>query len=316
MGEWVTMETVVMAGAQLPASPPELNRVTSQGCFSSISDTSTWLYTDSEINTAETCAMRCKSEKQKPVALVRKAKCYCAGTYPPANTLVNDSVCNWRCRAYPRYACGGFEQEAYSVTNSGLELYPGYGEHEPIRLDHVETPMKGLQKHWGCVKGTRSDDIMHELPRNSPGACHQACEASGKMILLLTRNKCFCSDFYPSSDMIVPEGKCDMACVGDKSAGCGGYDWENYVRVLDVYEANSWLLNTQQKNQARPLVEEEDSIQGTSPQQPLQLFDAPSRASGSNADPEKEYLTLTFSSGVQISASLEFRLGNSLPGDL
>lgn len=59
--------------------------------------------------------------------------CYCADTYPPRLSILEDEKCDWPCFGYSREACGS--TQAYSVFNTGLKMAV---ESDPDAVDEPE----------------------------------------------------------------------------------------------------------------------------------------------------------------------------------
>lgn len=65
------------------------------------------------------------TQKQYPVSGLRADNCYCGMVYPPVDTQVDDSKCNFPCPAYPKEACGSLGNPGfYSIWNTGVNINP------------------------------------------------------------------------------------------------------------------------------------------------------------------------------------------------
>ena len=223
-------------GQQHPIQSAVLGRTSQQGCFSSIPSTLGSPKYSSQ-NSWDTCSRRCRDGEHKPVALVRGRACYCADTYPPIDTLVEDNHCNDPCPGFGFYACGSTrEKDYYTVTNTGLELDPGYAQHHPIAVHRVEKQPTGLQRYLGCYAGLPKEIQRHgRVAWNSPRRCHQLCKEGNKRYLIMTEGRCDCTDVQPPADMQVSDDKCDAKCR-DTEDSCGGYDVEGRQNVYSIYD--------------------------------------------------------------------------------
>lgn len=114
---------------QAPPSQPVMGQSTSQGCFKSNSATFSQLSKDNVFVSVGSCVDLCV-KNDKDVAILHLSHCYCADTYPPKASIVNDSECDYACPGYAVDACGG--TEAYSVFNTGHNVDVEYDEKAPI----------------------------------------------------------------------------------------------------------------------------------------------------------------------------------------
>ncbi|KAM0415666.1 hypothetical protein ACHAPT_013393 [Fusarium lateritium] len=117
---WATL-AVARDAKQQPATYPQVNAFTSQGCFSKLPAGAESVKTKIKFVSSGFCAEACK-DTNKFVAITSPDGCHCADTYPPESALVKDSQCNYPCSAYPMEACGGEDPAAYSVWNTGIEV--------------------------------------------------------------------------------------------------------------------------------------------------------------------------------------------------
>ncbi|KAF4969062.1 hypothetical protein FSARC_3624 [Fusarium sarcochroum] len=106
---------------QHPVQDPILNQMTSQGCWDSLPAEKVKVYSGTYLASGY-CGQLCK-KKDFPVAILHLSTCYCANTYPPEGSLVDDAKCDWPCPGYANEACGGMDDFS-SVLNTGLELAP------------------------------------------------------------------------------------------------------------------------------------------------------------------------------------------------
>ncbi|SPO03283.1 related to cell wall integrity and stress response component 1 [Cephalotrichum gorgonifer] len=107
---------------QKPITTPRTGAETSQGCFSDLGELK-----DTEEYKAEGVSSGfCKNLALKVKAKVFAMKgghCYFGQTYPPKDTLVDDSKCDFPCPGYGLESCGGVNGGSYaSVFNSGIEV--------------------------------------------------------------------------------------------------------------------------------------------------------------------------------------------------
>ncbi|CAG7557419.1 unnamed protein product [Fusarium equiseti] len=223
-------------GQQHPVQSAVLGKISQQGCFSSIPITLGSPRPSSQ-NSWDFCSRRCRDEEHKPVALVRGRFCYCADTYPPINTLVEDEHCDDPCPGFTFYACGSTrEKDYYTVTNTGIELEPGYAQHQLMSLRRIERQPPGLQRYLGCYAGLPKEIERHgRVAWNSPRRCHHLCKEGDKRYLIMTEGRCDCTDVPPPADMQVSDEKCDEVCR-DTGDSCGGYDVEGRQNVYSIYD--------------------------------------------------------------------------------
>ncbi|KAF7554450.1 hypothetical protein G7Z17_g2914 [Cylindrodendrum hubeiense] len=113
-GDFTSVST---APTQQLSTLPLVDQLTSQGCYGSLSATAN--KTDLKWLSSGACWEVCVKQK-KDVTITHMNNCYCADTYPPEESLVDDSECNHPCPYYAPEACGG--SEAYSVFNSGSNI--------------------------------------------------------------------------------------------------------------------------------------------------------------------------------------------------
>ncbi|KAJ4138528.1 hypothetical protein NW768_002366 [Fusarium equiseti] len=225
-------------GQQHPIQSAALGRISQQGCFSSIPITLGSPNSSSQ-NSWDSCSKRCRDEEHKPVALVRGRFCYCADTYPPIHTLMEDERCDDPCPGFGFYACGSTrEREYYTVTNTGLELDPGYAQHQPMTLRGVERQPAGLQRYLGCYAGLPKEIGRHgRVEWNSPRRCHELCKEGNKRYLIMSENICHCTDVQAPSEMQVSDEKCNEKCR-DTGDSCGGYDAEGRQSVYSTCDTS------------------------------------------------------------------------------
>ncbi|KAH7128892.1 hypothetical protein EDB81DRAFT_808469 [Dactylonectria macrodidyma] len=115
---WVTLAA---ARSREPSQPPASvaipGLVTSQGCYGSLPAVA--LGEPMVYLSIGSCSNRCM-QRYKSVTILHLDICFCADTYPPRHSLLDDSKCNVPCPGYPFDACGGRKPDAYSVFNTGL----------------------------------------------------------------------------------------------------------------------------------------------------------------------------------------------------
>lgn len=115
------LATLVAAGTrqpqQRPPELPKLGQISSRGCFGSLPSNSNVIPV--KYSSSGLCWYRCQKEG-KFVSVLHLNKCFCADTYPPRLSLIEDDQCNYPCPGFGIEACGGLE--AYSVFNTGVEL--------------------------------------------------------------------------------------------------------------------------------------------------------------------------------------------------
>ncbi|KAF4460092.1 SLG1 [Fusarium albosuccineum] len=114
-------------GQQSSAGVPVPQMYTVQGCFGSLPADATRVTVDTKKVSNAYCSELC-SEDKKRVAIIHVNLCYCADTYPPEDSLLDDDKCNSSCPAYPPEACGASEPDAYSVFNTGIKVQVDYNE--------------------------------------------------------------------------------------------------------------------------------------------------------------------------------------------
>ncbi|KAL6408315.1 hypothetical protein AUP68_08171 [Ilyonectria robusta] len=126
---WLTL-VAAQGPLQRPAVHPVPGRATSQGCFGSLSASASgerMKYPASGV-----CWQRCRQEG-KAVMLLHMVNCYCADTYPPRLSILEDEKCDYECFGYGFEACGS--AQAYSVFNTGLRMAV---ESDPDAVDEPE----------------------------------------------------------------------------------------------------------------------------------------------------------------------------------
>ena len=129
----IIVASVVASTLEQPAQDPKLGANTVHGCYSSVGELQ--LNGKLVFNTMAQCAATC-SGLGASVAASQEDSCYCGNSYPPANTLVDDSQCNEACPGYSLQACGG--TAAFTVYNTGIELNvansPGDGSSSKVTI--------------------------------------------------------------------------------------------------------------------------------------------------------------------------------------
>lgn len=107
-------------GQQSPSEFPVPGSLKPQGCFSSQGNIT--IKQTVEKLSSGSCGKICL-RKEYAVMAVRGNQCLCGTHYPPEDTLVNDSNCNFPCPWYDKEACGGTKDDGYwSVFNSGFDV--------------------------------------------------------------------------------------------------------------------------------------------------------------------------------------------------
>ncbi|CAG9982600.1 unnamed protein product [Clonostachys byssicola] len=71
------------------------------------------------------CGSRCLDNNQ-PVFAMAGESCYCANKYPSEGGLVDNSQCNFPCKANATEACGNKGQSRFSVWNTGIQVEVPY----------------------------------------------------------------------------------------------------------------------------------------------------------------------------------------------
>lgn len=71
------------------------------------------------------CGSRCLDNNQ-PVFAMAGESCYCANKYPSEGGLVDNSQCNFPCKANATEACGNKGQTRFSVWNTGIQVEVPY----------------------------------------------------------------------------------------------------------------------------------------------------------------------------------------------
>lgn len=71
------------------------------------------------------CGSRCLDNNQ-PVFAMAGESCYCANKYPGEGGLVDNSQCNFPCKANATEACGNKGQTRFSVWNTGIQVAVPY----------------------------------------------------------------------------------------------------------------------------------------------------------------------------------------------
>lgn len=105
--------SVAVQGANLqkPIEPPLPNALRSQGCFKSVGELVDPKGYPATRTTSGYCNDNVCNKLNATVLALKGAVCYCGFTYPPLNTRVDDSNCN--------YACPGFGDEACRFSETG-----------------------------------------------------------------------------------------------------------------------------------------------------------------------------------------------------
>lgn len=62
------------------------------------------------------------TEKKYWVMGLHGSACYCGMVYPPKKDVTDDTDCNYPCPGFNKEACGGIDEEAYSIFNTGVEI--------------------------------------------------------------------------------------------------------------------------------------------------------------------------------------------------
>jgi hypothetical protein len=88
---------------QSPKVPAALNTVTSQGCYKSSGNLTSFGTPD--YNSSGRCATVCTGKGYAVSATTAGNQCWCGQAYPPKGDLVADSNCNVGCAGYPQEAC-------------------------------------------------------------------------------------------------------------------------------------------------------------------------------------------------------------------
>lgn len=115
-------------GQQSPSAFPLPNAVVSQGCFSSGGNFTKQKAPD--FMSSGSCGDLCVAKKA-PVMALNGAQCLCGTHYPPKDTVVKDSECDFPCPGYELEACGSLGKPGhYSVFNTGLDVNAEYLEEE------------------------------------------------------------------------------------------------------------------------------------------------------------------------------------------
>ncbi|KAH8668633.1 hypothetical protein BX600DRAFT_510710 [Xylariales sp. PMI_506] len=117
----VSAATSTATNLELPSATPVLGTDTVHGCFSSVGSL-VFNQTDS-FNSQGACAGFCR-DMGKYVGASQAKDCYCGDTYPPENTLVDDSKCSEPCPGYDTQACGGLN--TWTVYNTGVLVEVAY----------------------------------------------------------------------------------------------------------------------------------------------------------------------------------------------
>lgn len=254
LGLAIALPGPLRSGQQHPIQQAVLNRISQQGCFSSVSNTTNLLEHTIE-NSWDYCSRRCKDEKHKPVALVYGSKCYCADTYPPMDTLVADDRCDDPCPGFSFYAYGStHKREHYTVTNTGLDLVPEYGQHGAILLHSLDEQPEWFQRYLGCYAGMPDDVEKHyRISWNDASRCHQLCKEGGKRYLMLSHKRCFCTNFQPSDDMRLSDGNCTESCGGSQQGLCGGFSYHIRQRTYSIYDTIPAVNDQKDESKASPI---------------------------------------------------------------
>lgn len=117
---------------QRPPVTPIPSNPTSQGCFSAEGeweDPKGYLPTDPSLGF---CVDLLCPKFNATVVAMKGQQCFCGSKYPPKETQVEDSKCNYPCPSFPQEACGGIQGKVkyWSVFNTGVEVDVDYLEPE------------------------------------------------------------------------------------------------------------------------------------------------------------------------------------------
>ncbi|KAM0289652.1 hypothetical protein ACHAO9_005942 [Fusarium lateritium] len=219
----------------------------SQGCFSSLSNTSYPVYS-SPGNTRELCSEKCNdSGKGLAVAVMRGNSCGCAATFPPVENMFDDGICDSPCPGNANSTCGASVQKAYTYINTGIELAPKHDRNGLIPYDPTEPEMQSVEAYRGCSTYLPTDIETYSLPYHHDQACYQICKATTKRFMMRIFDMCYCTDAYPASDTLVPNEDCTISCMGidtpQRWSFCGGALGEG-KRAYSVYDTSQPWYNT------------------------------------------------------------------------
>lgn len=113
------------APAQYPTLAPSVQArpqtLTSQGCFSSKGD----LVNPKNYPVIRVSIGFCNDDvcTNSTVFAAKGQECFCGSKYPPKDTQVDQSKCDYSCPSYLQEACGGINGGSfYSVFNTGIEV--------------------------------------------------------------------------------------------------------------------------------------------------------------------------------------------------
>ncbi|CAH0047209.1 unnamed protein product [Clonostachys solani] len=114
---------------QLPKEQAVLGSFTPQGCWKDVvlsKDAMNKQVTFKASNLSSSgCGSRCLDNNQ-PVFAMAGESCYCANKYPSEGGLVDNSQCNFPCKANATEACGNKGQTRFSVWNTGIQVAVPY----------------------------------------------------------------------------------------------------------------------------------------------------------------------------------------------
>ncbi|KAF4943310.1 hypothetical protein FSARC_14951, partial [Fusarium sarcochroum] len=235
-----------------PTEKPQPDRLTSQGCFSSlpnIDDDSDDLTEDLNSDLEHQCYQICL-ENGKSVMIISGWECYCYDVYPAKSARVDDAYCNWPCYANNQTACGGKSRgypgerdEYFSVYNTGLRMNVENSEDDdeepPPHQKPITEPVKDSMTSQGCFSGlppsAELQDLYHFGVHNDEMSCKDICAAKGKAVSTTSGVGCFCADEYPAADSLVADEECNTLCpgwpeiCGGNSMGKEGINWRYSV---------------------------------------------------------------------------------------
>lgn len=268
----------------LDAQPPLQGVVKSQGCFNTTvlkilatTKTPALSYYVSHRNHPRGCSWACVEQsppwkegdvhrqwkRERPVAALQGNACVCGDLYPPLETSVDVSYCDFPCPGDPRQACGGLDGYT-SVFNTGygfeqhvdvrhideenyergLESFnnsPGTDSEKQARTKPATPPVLGQHTSQGCYTIIRDPNgaLLDRHPdlSNTPGVCSARCATEGRPVAAVHGRMCFCSDTYPERSMLAPDESCQSPCLGESDGACGGrlgFHWSVYNTGLQL----------------------------------------------------------------------------------
>lgn len=121
----IAIASVAVQGANLqrPIEQPLPNALRSQGCFKSVGELVNPKGYPATATTSGFCNDSVCNKLNATVLALKGADCYCGFTYPPLDTRVDDSNCDYPCPGFGIEACGGIKAGSYySVFNRGIEM--------------------------------------------------------------------------------------------------------------------------------------------------------------------------------------------------